>query len=45
MKPFARLYLSRQRLYEKACDTTFVDETEDEANICETEVSSTNPSI
>ncbi|KAK9886877.1 hypothetical protein WA026_019135 [Henosepilachna vigintioctopunctata] len=37
MKPFARLYLSRQRLYEKACDTTFVAETEDDLNNCETE--------
>ncbi|KAL3267422.1 hypothetical protein HHI36_011549 [Cryptolaemus montrouzieri] len=37
MKPFARLYLSRQRLYEKACDISFVDESDDDINNCETE--------
>ncbi|CAH1160220.1 unnamed protein product [Phaedon cochleariae] len=36
MKPFARLTLTRQRLYEKSCDANPKEETEDDA-ACETE--------
>ena len=37
MKPLARLYLSRQRLYEKICDPSSGDENYDENDSCETE--------
>lgn len=36
MKPLARLYLSRQRLYEKICDPSTTEEYED-GDSCETE--------
>lgn len=34
MKPFARLYISRQRLYEKTCENA--EEEEGEVNACKT---------
>lgn len=37
MKPLARLYLSRQRLYEKTCDPSILEEIEDNNTNCDTE--------
>ncbi|CAG9857851.1 unnamed protein product [Phyllotreta striolata] len=37
MKPLARLIISRQRLYEKICDSAAMDDVEDNSNNCETE--------
>ncbi|CAG9839407.1 unnamed protein product [Diabrotica balteata] len=37
MKPFARLTISRQRLYEKICDSAAMDDVDDNSNNCETE--------
>lgn len=36
MKPFAKLTLSRQRLYEKTCDHTDFEEVDDNSEKCET---------
>ncbi|XP_053683721.1 spondin-1-like [Sabethes cyaneus] len=37
MKPLARIYLSRQRLYEKNCDTDTEEEENESKQACETE--------
>ncbi|RZC32935.1 spondin-1, partial [Asbolus verrucosus] len=37
MKPLARLYLSRQRLYEKICDPSVIEDNYDDGDSCETE--------
>lgn len=37
MKPLARLTLSRQRLYEKTCDPSILEEMDDSNSNCETE--------
>lgn len=37
MKPLARLILSRQRLYEKSCETSSAEDSDDDNSHCETE--------
>lgn len=37
MKPLARLYLSRQRLYEKICDSSRTEDKYEDGDTCETE--------
>ncbi|CAH1113576.1 unnamed protein product [Psylliodes chrysocephalus] len=37
MKPLARITISRQRLYEKICDSATMDDVDDNSNTCETE--------